>query len=758
MVTQTERNWQPTACILCSRNCGLEVEVEGRELVRIRGDKKSPISAGYLCQKAQRLNFYQNHADRLTSPLRRQEDGTFEEVSWEVALAEIAAKLVELRDTYGGTSLAFYGGGGQGNHLGGPYAKALRSAMHTTNYYNALAQEKTGGFWVDGRLFGRQNCHPTEDVENAEVVVFIGTNPWMSHGIRNARQTLHELHKDPTRTMIVIDPRRTETAEMADLHLQLKPGTDAFLMAAILAIIVKEEWQNQAFIEKYTTGFEAVKRVLLEVPVEAFVQKAGVALEQVYQVARLISGASSCSIRTDLGIEQTLYSTLNAYLSKLLFLLTGNFGKKGGNNLHTALIPIMGHSEEGAKQKYSPVTHFPFITNLLPPNILPAEVDNNHPNRVRGLVVDSANPIMSAADTQAYRAAFAKLELLVVIDVALTETARLAHYVLPAASQFEKWEATFFNLDFPHNAFHLRKPLFSPLPGTLPEAEIYTRLLRAMGELPPAFPELVEAAGQGRPVFALAFQKYLKENPQLAQYAPVILYETLGQTLKEEAAPAAFLWASAHQFAQKHPEAVRRAGHEGEGLQLGEALFEAIISSPSGVMLSVNQYEESFSFIQHRDGLIHLEIAEMLAEVAKLNPDQTEANFDYPFILVAGERRSYNANTVYRDPAWRKTDEEGALKIHPEDAALVGLSDGSWAECQSRRGAARVRVEISEEVQRGMVTLPHGYGLEHPGKDGKRQRSGVALNELTHQAEMDPVAGTPYHKYVRVRLSPVAVN
>jgi anaerobic selenocysteine-containing dehydrogenase len=313
-LSEAATNYQPTACILCSRNCGIEVEVRGREISKVRGDKMHPISEGYLCQKAQRLNFYQNHEDRLTSPLRRREDGAFEEISWETAVEEIAAKIVSLRDTHGGHSLAFFGGGGQGNHLGGPYSKGLRTAMRTQNYYNALAQEKTGGFWVDGRLYGRQNCHPTEDIENAEVVLFIGTNPWQSHGIRNAREVLHEIRKDPARKMIVIDPRKTETAKMADIHLQLKPGTDAFLMAAILAVIINENRQASDFIAQRTVGFEAVRDALLKVPIEAYAKRAGIELEAVREVARLISGASSCAVRTDLGIEQTLNSTLNSYL------------------------------------------------------------------------------------------------------------------------------------------------------------------------------------------------------------------------------------------------------------------------------------------------------------------------------------------------------------------------------------------------------------------------------------------------------------
>jgi anaerobic selenocysteine-containing dehydrogenase len=724
-------------------------------MLRIRGDKRHPVSEGYLCQKAQRLNYYQNHRDRLTSPLRRREDGSFEEISWETAIQEIAAKLVYLRDTFGGRSLAYFGGGGQGNHLAGPYGKALRTAMQTRNYYSALAQEKTGGFWVDGRLYGRQNCHPTEDVERAQVVVFIGTNPWQSHGIRNARQVLREIKSNPDKEMIVIDPRRTETAEMADLHLQLRPGADAYLLAALLAIIAREGREAREFLDARTSGFAAVREALVEVPIEDFIRRAGVAADDVYKAAWMISDARSCAVRTDLGIEQTLNSTLNSYLRALLYLITGNFAREGGNNLHTALVPIIGHSMEGDGQQRSPVTGFPFIANMLPPNILPAEILSDHPERIRGLVVDSANPMVTMADTKAYREAMTKLDLLVVIDVAMTETARMAHYVLPASSQFEKWEATFFTMEFPENAFHLRKPLFEPLTGTLAEPEIYTRLIEAMGALPSEFPELAEAAKRGRMDFAVAFQIFLKANPGLADYAPLILYRTLGPTLPEGADAAAYLWATAHQFARRNAEAVRRAGHTGEGPMLGENLFEAILSSRSGVVFSVNDYEETWKFIKHTDGLIHLEIPEMLDALRALDPSEPMASTDYPFILAAGERRSYNANTIYRDPDWRKTDREGALRLHPEDAEELGLKDGQWARCESRRGSVTVRVEVCDSVLRGQVTLPHGYGMEHPDGEGSRRRTGAHINELTASEDRDPVAGTPYHKFVPVRLSPL---
>jgi anaerobic selenocysteine-containing dehydrogenase len=196
-------------------------------LTGIRGDVEHVTSKGYLCQKAARLDHYQHHADRLKHPLKRTADGGFVRVSWEQALSEIAQRLMAIRERHGGDAFAFVGGGGQGNHLGGVYSRQLLAAMGSRYAYNALAQEKTGDFWVNGRLFGRQTCHTTEDVEHSDYVIFIGCNPYQSHGIPNARDTLRALQKTPGRTMVVVDPKRTETARMAHHHLQLRPGLPA---------------------------------------------------------------------------------------------------------------------------------------------------------------------------------------------------------------------------------------------------------------------------------------------------------------------------------------------------------------------------------------------------------------------------------------------------------------------------------------------------------------------------------------------------
>ncbi|MFA9566390.1 MAG: molybdopterin-dependent oxidoreductase, partial [Acidimicrobiales bacterium] len=287
--------------MLCSINCGIEVKLDGRRFARVRGDKDHPESKGYTCEKALRLDHYQNGRHRLTSPLRRRADGTYEEVDWDTALHEVATRLAAVRDTHGGETIFYYGGGGQGNHLGGGYSSATRAALGSTFASNALAQEKTGEFWVDGQLFGRSSCHTTGDYEEAQVAVFWGKNPWQSHGFPRARVTLKEIAKDPDRSLVVIDPKRSETADLADIHLQVRPGGDGWLLAALLKVLVDEDMLDGEFLDLRTVDLDQVLTALAAVDVDDYAERAGLTADQVRETARLIGRAESCSIFEDLG-------------------------------------------------------------------------------------------------------------------------------------------------------------------------------------------------------------------------------------------------------------------------------------------------------------------------------------------------------------------------------------------------------------------------------------------------------------------------
>lgn len=739
-------DWQQTACILCECNCGIVVQLDGRRLAKIRGDKEHPASRGYTCNKALRLDHYQNNRNRLTSPMRRRPDGSYEEIDWDTAISEIASAVTHIRDAYGGDKIFYYGGGGQGNHLGGAYSGAFLKAIGSRYRSNALAQEKTGEAWVDAHLYGG---HTRGEFEHAEVSVFVGKNPWMSQSFPRARTVLNEIAKDPRRSMIVIDPVLTDTAKMADFHLRVRPGTDVWCLAAMAAVLVQEDLCNEGFLTHHVTGVDVVREMLRVVPVDEYAARCGVDPELLRAAVRRIAAAESVAVFEDLGIQQAPNSTVCSYLNKLLWILTGSFAKPGGQHLHSGFGPLMRHGTEVGR---TPVTRAPVIGGLVPSNVVPQEILSDHPARFRAMFVESSNPAHSLADSAACRAAFESLELLVVIDVAMTETARLADYVLPAASQFEKAEATFFNLEFPHNTFHLRHPLLEPLPGTLPEPEIWARLVRALRVVDDAdLQPLRDAAKKGRDAYTLAFMQAVGENPTFRKVLPYVLYETLGPTLPDGLAGAAALWGLAQNVALTYPDAVRRAGHRD-----GNALFDAILESRSGVTFTVHEYEDDFQLIRHADHKIHLDVPELLEEIRRLPDVPTRYTTpEFPIVLSAGERRPFTANDIFRDPSWRKRDAEGALRVSVEDAQELGLVDGGRARITTAAGSAEASVEISEAMLPGHASLPNGYGLDFTDDNGATLIPGVAPNSLTSTEWRDDYAGTPWHKHVPARIEAI---
>ena len=746
-----EGPWHATACILCSLNCGVKVQLDedGRRIVRTRGDEDHPASRGYLCNKASRLDHYQHRSDRLTSPMRRTVDGGYEPISWDDAIAEIAAKLGAIRDAHGGTSIFYYGGGGQGNHLPGAYSRTSGSALGIRYRSNALAQEKTGEFWVADRMFGGW---PHGDFEHAEVAIFLGKNPWQSHGVHRARELVRAIGKDPARTLIVIDPKRTESADHADIHLPVRPGRDAWLLAGMVATIVQEDLVDRAWIDAHATGLDDVAAAFANTDVADCAAKCDIDEATIRSTARLIAGARSVAVLEDLGVQMNRHSTLVSYLQRLLWTLTGHFGREG-----THYTPLgLGNLATGQEGGRSPVAGARIVGGLVPCNTIPDEILTDHPDRYRAMIVESGNPIHSLADSPRWREALRALECSVVIDVAMTETAREADYVLPATTQYEKAEATFFNGEFPDNHFHVRKPLFTPPEGVLDEAEIHMRLAEALGAVPEGLEdELHEVlAHGGRTGFRDAVFAKLAAEPALFGIAPGLLYRTLGTTLPEGMRNAAVLWAVAHPFAMGNREAVEAAGFTGAGMELGDALFDGIVAGHSGVIFSREQWDDVVARLP--EGRVRLALGDLLEDAAALgaeDPDETSS--DYPFLLSAGERRAFTANTIIRDPDWRRKDREGALYINPGDAARLNLGTGSTARVTTARGCLDVQVEVNERMRPGHVSLPNGMGLDYPDADGSLRGTGPSPNELTSLAMKDPYVGTPWHKSVPARIEAV---
>src|SRR5262249_26801710 len=281
----------------------------------------------------------------------------------------------------------------------------------------------------------------------------------------------------------------------------------------------------------------------------------------------------------------------------------------------------------------TPVTGARIIGGLTPCNVIPDEILTDHPKRFRALVVESGNPAHSLADSARMREAIAALECVVVIDVALSETARLAHYVLPVASQLEKAEATFFNFEFPHNYFHLRKALMAPLPGLFSEAELHARLLEALGALPADAVSALRATWlDGRQAFREQFFALAGAEPRLLAIAPALLYRAIGDLLPAGLAEAAGVWALCQIAAQRHPRSLARAGFTGEPAEAADALFDALLTSKSAVVFAVDAWEETLGRVRTPNGRIQLAVTELFDELDGLAaepPPGTSAEFPF---------------------------------------------------------------------------------------------------------------------------------
>jgi formate dehydrogenase len=264
---------------------------------------------------------------------------------------------------------------------------------------------------------------------------------------------------------------------------------------------------------------------------------------------------------------------------------------------------------------------------------------------------------------------------------------------------------------------------------------------------------LRDAANHGLAAYAQAFLTAVGTNPAVGKVLPFVLYETLGPTLPDGLAGAAALWGLAQKAAMTYPEAVQRAGHAD-----GNALFEAILESRSGVTFTVHDYEDDWQLVSHADRKIALHMPEMLDEIRGLADAKTALTTpEFPIVLSAGERRAYTANDIFRDPAWRKRDADGALRVSVEDAQALGLAQGGRARITTAAGSAEASVEISEAMLPGHASLPNGFGLDFVDGGGQARIPGVAPNALTSTDWRDAYAGTPWHKHVPAHIEAVAV-
>ncbi len=585
------------------------------------------------------------------------------------------------------------------------------------------------------------------------MLLAVGWNPMMSHHTPQARRFLKRLGKDPERLLVVVDPRLSETAKIANIHLPIRPGTDALFYRSMISIILNEGWYNQDYVERHVSGLGKIRTLFTDFEARTALQVCELDYDQVKEICHLFATRRSC-LRSDLGVLMNRHSTLVSYLENVLRAFCGRIGVRGGNVFPSGLAGHGAHSDERDPGTWRTVaTDYPAIIGLFPPNVMPEEIMVDHPDRLRGVVVSAANPLRSFADTTAYEEAFKKLDLLVTIDIAMTETAALSHYVLPARTAYESWDASFVGIDpFPKIFFQLRQPAVDPEGEQMEAGEIFTRLADRLGLIPEIPDTLYEVAASGdRLRYGAALKEYIQSNPEVGEKTPFILSKTLGKTLGS--GNLATLWGLLQNLPPSSLENAKRAGFT-PGPDFGEKLFQTLLEHPQGLWVGEAEAENNLKALETEDGRINLYVPEMVDWLDDIDPEteskKLREDADFPLIVRAGRHMDTNANTMMRDPIWNKGRRACTLLIHPDDAEKLTLQDGQMVKMTTEAGEEIIELQVTDKTRPGLVFFPHGFGLVHQG-----EKYGANVNRITKNTNRDRLAGTPLHGYIHCRVEAI---
>ena len=739
--------WKTTACVLCAQNCGLKILVENNKMVKVKPDSENPRSVGYVCRKGLNVLYHQYPEGRLTEPLKKAGDH-FEPISWGQAMEEIADKISELTGKHGPRCLAYMGGSAQGGSFEAAFGLSLLRQLGSQYFYSSAGQEFCGSWWTFGRMLGKQYNIAIPDDHATEMLVGWGWNGMMSHQMPRARKVLKGFSNDPDRLLVIIDPRNSETAEIADIHLPVRPGSDALLMKAMIAMIMKEGWENRDYISQHVEGWEKVLPWFENFDFRAAIEVCGLDYGQVYDLCRLMT-TKRWAVHPDLGIYMGRNSTLNSYFMNILGAVCGIFCVRGGNVIPGMVMPMAFHADER-----NPDTWRTIATNLppaaggsFPPNAMPEEILTEHPDRLRAVFVSACNPLRSYADTSAYEKAFRKLDLLVVNEIVMSETAQLAHYVLPCRSYYESWDGTFFPWTYPEIFFQMRGPVVEPAGQCLEASQIFTTLADRLGLVPEIPEDLYEAAQGNRLAFGAKLMQWAASEPAAMASMPFVLAKTLGRQWNSAALPA--LWGMLMTAPKAFRENAARVGFE-PGMDQGDRIFQALLDTPQGLWVGKADVDNNFSNIRTPSGKVEVHISELedLADGINAGSEAEALKLpgDFPLILNAGRHMDFNANTLMRNPEWNRGKRACTVAMSPADAEKLNLKDQQQVRVTTEAGSDVGELEISARIRQGMVLIPHGFGLLYAG-----EKYGINVNRLTKNTHRD-FLGTPLHRYVPCRI------
>ncbi|MFE7181715.1 molybdopterin-dependent oxidoreductase [Streptomyces erythrochromogenes] len=723
-------------CPLCEATCGLTLTIEGTTVTGARGDRDDVFSRGFICPKGAAFGQIDADPDRLRTPLVRR-DGRLQEATWEEAYDAIAAAVPGIVAEHGAQSVGVVLGNPNVHTMAGAlYPPLLLKTLGTRNLFTASTLDQMPKHVSSGFLFGDPLAIPVPDLDRTDFLLLLGANPVESNGsLCTAPDFPGRLKALRARggTLVVVDPRRTRTAALADRHLAPRPGSDALLLAALAHTLLAEKLAAPGPLEERVEGLGELGAALGSFTPEAVAPACDLTADEIRSLARELAAAPTAAVYGRIGSCTVEHGTLASWLVDVLNILTGNLDRPGG-----ALFPLSATDRSprpaGPGRGFtvgrwrSRVSGHAEAKSELPIAALAEEIETPGEGRIRTLIAIAANPVLSAPDGDRLDRALVGLDFMVSVDPYLNETSRHAHVVLPPPPPAQS-----AHFDFAFNAFAVRNqarysPPAIPLEqGRMDECEIHARLILAVSGLHGAPPGAVDER---------------------------VIADTLARAAADAHSPL--------HGTDPSEQAHRLTGRTGPErrldmmLRLGpyELVLDDLLEAPHGIDLGPLRPRLP-EVLKTRSGRIELLADPIAAELPRLRT----ALADRPAALVLVGRRHLRSNNswLHNVPALTGGSNRCTLQVHPQDAARLGLTDGGRARVAADGGSLEVPVEVTEAVRTGVVSLPHGWGHDRAGA-----RLGVAsavpganVNQLLDGTRIDRLSGTAVLNAFPVELTPL---
>lgn len=727
-------------CPFCEACCGLEVDIEGDQVVRVRGDQNDVFSHGFLCPKAVGLKDLHADPDRLRTPLIKR-DGKFVAASWEEAYLEIERRLPPLMAEHGANTVATVLGNPTSHKLSLMLTfPRLAKALGTRNMFSASSVDQVPKMLSCGLMFGSWLSVPVPDIERCDFLLILGANPMVSNGslwtVPDYRGKAKAMRERGGK-IVVIDPRRTETAEVADAHHFIRPGGDVFLLLGIAHALFAHKLVAPGRLGEHVNGLAELEQAVQPYSPEQVARRCGIDAATIVELATSLARAPRAAVYGRIGTCTQQFGTLASWLVDAINVLTGHLDQEGG-----AMFPKAAAFSANTRGKpgtgrgvvtgryHSRVSKAPEVAGELPVTCLAEEIDTPGEGKVRALITIAGNPVLSAPNGPRLDKALASLDFMVSLDIYLNETTRHADVILPGLSPLEDAHYDLTFTQFSHrNHARYSAPVLPAASGQRDEWESVLRIA--------------------------AIARGLGANADIDALDDASLDEELQRTAGPAAAQVMAALAPQRGFERVLDLAIRSGpygdqfGRNPAGLSLAR-----IKAAPSGIDLGPMAPRVP-EVLRTPSGKIELAPPMLLQDLARVDQDLGSAQAD---LVIIGRRQLRSNNSwMHNLPVLAKGTFRCTALVHPDDAARLKLQDGAMARISNGARQIEAQVEISSDMMKGVVSLPHGWGHSLPGAQLSvaAERPGANLNALLDENLRDPLSGNAVLSGIPIQMTPL---